>query len=110
MSRPVAIIALDNTLVRVGKRGPVKLKAAHVMNIAAAATFVQFFDAADAADITLGTTVPDYVLGAAIASPSNQADLVDLLFGKGLFVAATTTAGGLTAPSVGVPASFSFDD
>ena len=109
MSRPVQIAALDDTLVRVGNPGAVKVTAAHLMNIAAAVTFVQFFEARLATDITLGTTVPDYTLGAGIGLPNEQTTL-RLMFAKGLFVAATTTAGGLTAPSVGVPVSFGVDD
>lgn len=61
-----------------------------------AARFLQVFDAAAIADVTLGTTRPDYVLVAAQNAADNYHGS-GLKFNKGIVVAPTTTATGSTA-------------
>jgi hypothetical protein len=55
-------LAVTDTAVLV-KAGAVALSGYHVFNTVAAATYLMFYDAAAAADVTLGTTVPKFCLG-----------------------------------------------
>ena len=66
-----------------------------VVNTTAAAAYLQLFDAAATADVTLGTTLP--TLSVQIAA-SGQTTLtnVSTIFRKGIVVASTTTATGNT--------------
>lgn len=66
----------------------------------AADAFVQLFDAAAAADVTLGTTTPTWVVmtifGAGPVSSGDGLPTHGLVFRLGLVVASTTTPTGLT--------------
>ena len=108
MSRPILMIAVTDTVLSV-KNGPCKVKALSIFNAAAAAGFVQFFNARLPADVTLGTTVPDWSLGANTLVTHNLDDL-EVLFPLGLQIAATTTAGGLTAGTAAVQVNIALDD
>jgi hypothetical protein len=68
--------------------------------------FIQFFDAL-AANVTLGTTVPTFVL----AIPSKGAIFgrcAGILFGTAICIAATSTANGLTAPATAQIVQFEY--
>jgi hypothetical protein len=78
--------------------GDINVCAYHIFNGSNAAAFVQFFDGLAAPSV--GTTVPKWV----VAIPTLQQAFMDfppagLFFNGGLWVAATTTAGGSGAPS-----------
>jgi len=79
---------------------PVDIGAYHMLNTVAAITYVQFFYKA-AADVTLGTTVANFV----VALPVSGGATINFS-GKGwrtrgpLSVACTTTATGLTGAAV----------
>lgn len=78
--------------------GQAKLGGWFIFNTNAAAAFLQLFDVALQASITLGTTVPNMVLvvpasGILAWSPSETG----INFANGCFVAATTTATGAVA-------------
>jgi hypothetical protein len=73
----------------------------HIYNPSNATAYVQFFDTI--APPTVGTTVPFWSIGI----PTLQQAFISfmpagLYFANGLYVAATTTAGGNTAPNVAV--------
>ncbi len=70
----------------------------HFGSANAALGFVQIFDAA-AADVTLGTTVPKLSIYYGATTPAFIALPKPIPFGTAISVAATTTAGGLTAAS-----------
>lgn len=74
-----------------------------------AQTYLQIFDAAAAAAVTLGTTAPNMIVDA----PSYLGNVVNLspavVFRKGVVIAATTTATGSSAPSVAVSATLCFN-
>ncbi len=74
---------------------PIQTSCLRMVNEDSAARFVQIFDAAAIADVTLGTTVPDWVL---VAAAGGQDDSLKsgLSFKKGIVAAATTTATGNT--------------
>lgn len=72
----------------------------HIYNPSNAVAYVQFFDEAAP---TVGTTVPKWSIGI----PTLVHAFIDfapagLFFHNGLWVAATTTAGGSSAPSAAV--------
>jgi len=84
------------------KATPCQVHGWHIVNQTAAEAFVQVFDKA-AADVTVGTTVADYVIplpasGGAVL-PLNH---VGLLHSIGLVIACTTTATGLTGAACDV--------
>ena len=54
--------ALTDTAV-LAKTGLCSLTSYHIFNTTAAELYVMFYDAAAAADVNLGTTVPTFVLG-----------------------------------------------
>jgi len=90
--------ALDESpLILVGV-GPLELSDFFVYNNDSAAGFVQFFDAAAAADVALGTTVPDFVVGVAATSWA-QGSMVPRMFSKGIVIGFATTATGNGATS-----------
>ena len=65
----------------------------------AAVGYVQVFDAAAIADVTLGTTVPDLVITTesnAIGAGSALSLYKPIKFAKGIVIASTTTATGST--------------
>lgn len=71
------------------------------LNPNAAISYLQVFDSATAGAVTVGTTVPNFV----IPFPANgvNAPLTDRLeFFNGIVIAATTTPGGAVAPGVGL--------
>jgi hypothetical protein len=79
--------------------GPCKLYDYNVFNAAAATSFISFYDTAIAP--TVGTTVPKWQLGLATLGTAESAlqDVAGVYFKDGLWVAATTTAAGSTAPA-----------
>lgn len=76
---------------------PAHIIGAHFVNEDAAARFVQLFDAAAAANVVVGTTLPLVVLAAA---QNGSDDLkTPVSFAAGIVAAATTTATGNGAPT-----------
>lgn len=74
-----------------------KLGGYYIYNPNATVAYIQVFNKALVADVTLGTTVPDLVF----AIPATGAANLELTNGRlmrlGIMIAATTTATGLTA-------------
>ena len=75
------------------------LVAVRAINTTGAAAFVQLFDLALAADVTLGTTVPTWVVTSAASATSEDDGIPGdgLIFRNGLVAASTTTPTGSTA-------------
>lgn len=74
----------------------------YAYNPEAAVTFVHFYNVA-AASVTVGTTNPQMTLAIPAGSAANLMSNIGITFSNaGWSVAATTTAGGNTAPSTGV--------
>lgn len=73
----------------------------HAINTTASAAYLQIFDAATAAAVTVGTTVPTIVVTLA-ASASADVHVPDggIIFENGIVVAGTTTATGNTGAAV----------
>ena len=99
-----ALAAADQN---VKSSGAGKLGGWHLYNANNYDVFVQVFDKASNAAVTVGTTPPDLVLvvpanGVLDAPPSDTGVDFDL----GIVVAATITAGGAGAPGVGILANF----
>jgi hypothetical protein len=77
------------------KSGKIDVDLVHAINTVAAASYLQLFDAAAAADVTVGTTLPHVVLKSAASDPADL--LLDgCVFQLGVVVASTTTALGNT--------------
>ena len=107
VTRPYFNSALSTTLVQMQDGAPVFVHDIEVSNINAADAFVQFFNAASTAAVTLGTTAPTYSLFVPAGDGVNRGGMdkmfpVPLAFTAGLVVAATTTATGNTAPATGL--------
>ena len=79
-------------LVRAGK---IEVDAVEAINTTAAAAYLQLFDAATAASVTPGTTLPVFVLKSAANDPSAY-KLGGWVFQLGVVVASTTTVIGAT--------------
>ena len=100
MPRPV--YTADPSGIQEVANGPAGLRGWHIHNGTAAPMFVQFFDVAQAADVTLGTTPPDFVLAVQETS-SIEAAWPDRAgpvgFTRGLCYAVTTENDNDTAPT-----------
>jgi len=74
------------------------LMAIRAINTTAADAYLQLFDKATAAEVTVGTTVPDWVVQSDANDPSVGDGLPTsgLIFENGVVVASTTTATGDT--------------
>ena len=70
-------------------------------NVAAAASFISFYDV-PAASVTVGTTEPFMQIGVIAATADSLALPYGIMFAGALSVAATTTAGGNSAPVTAV--------
>ena len=97
-SAPYVKTALSTTVTLV-KAGKVSLAGFFQYNPSNAAAYVQFFDVSSAGDVTLGTTVPTFVIGAATGSFSQGQFCKPIQFTNGMAIAATTTPTGSSAPS-----------
>lgn len=94
--KPLVFLNVDDTVVDVNAV-PSFVDGGIAFNNTAAQAFLQFFDK-KAADVTLGTTVPDWI----VAVSPNDNDPIHvgesgLIFSTAVSVACTTTATGLTA-------------
>lgn len=105
---PIALAPLEKSNLRdVGAKatlsvGKVTLAGLSIVNNQAAVIFVQLFDAL-LANVTLGTTVPDYEFSVA-ASTSVVVPIATngVLFRTGIVVGSTTTEKGATPSAAGV--------
>ena len=100
-SAPFLDAAVTDTAVLV-KAGYIMLASYFIYNPSNAVAFVRLFDAAAAADVTLGTTSPAYVIGAKTVEFEQGSYDKSMQFTKGLVIGACTTAAdsGHVAPSV----------
>ena len=67
-----------------------------IVNSGAAATYLQLHDAAALTDVTLGTTVPTYVIAIAASAHKDRSLCKPLYFSLGLVMFSTTTPTGDT--------------
>jgi hypothetical protein len=102
LSRP-AFYAAQTTTVRKVRTGRTALTGWSVLNPNTTAAYIQLFDTAG--PVTLGTTVPDFVICLPASSGANVLDGTGILFENGLQLAATTAATNNTAPSTGLDIS-----
>jgi hypothetical protein len=77
------------------KSGKITVDMVHAVNTTGAAAYLQIFDAAAAADVTVGTTLPMIVVKSAASDPA-EILLDGCVFQLGVVVASTTTALGNT--------------
>jgi hypothetical protein len=94
-SRILSNDSIGNTATLVQK-GAMQVTGMLAMNTTAAAAFVQYFDAAAATDVTVGTTTPFWVIRSPASSISDGDGLPThgLVFTKGVVIASTTTPTG----------------
>lgn len=101
--------ALTNTVVQAGVDGRLNVYGASFGNPSAAITYIQFFNKAAADTVTLGTTVPDWVVMLPIGASVQLSPIRALkYFSAGCRYAATTTATGSTAPATAAVATVFF--
>lgn len=79
----------------------------YLYNPEAAVTFVHFYNTAQGS-VTVGTTNPLFTLPIPAGSGANLMSDIGITFGTAITIAATTTAGGNTAPATGVSAVIFF--
>ena len=89
--------ALTNTAQAVAA-GPGRLYGYWFTNAAAATSYISFYNV-PAASVTVGTTPPFMQLSPATLISGNVSLPYGIIFSQALSVAATTTAGGNSAPS-----------
>lgn len=75
---------------------PCVLGLVHFLNSDASIRYLQFFDADDIADVTLGTDPPFYVLHMGASAAGTVIIPRGLKFSEGVIVCATTTPSGNT--------------
>jgi hypothetical protein len=107
MAIPVLVngmTGVSNTPIQV-RAGICKIKDIVVYNASAAVAFLSFYDSVLAP--TVGTTVPVWQIGmnTLVSVPIAIQDEAGLVFNLGCWVAATTTAGGSSAPATALPVS-----
>ena len=112
-SHPKFDISADETVTLVRTGGTV-LYGFHAANVNAADLFLQLFDVAAVANVTLGTTVPNQSFliqkGAASARVASS-QLFDngILFDQGLVYAVTTAPGGSTGPDTDIELNLQYN-
>ena len=100
MAQPVLVNGMTGVLATpIFVSGPCKLSDYSIYNAAAAASYVSFYDTALAP--TVGTTVPKWQVGLTTLGSAQLGDIgrEGLYFRDGLWVAATTTSSGSSAPA-----------
>lgn len=96
--------ALTSTVVAVKSSAAGQVGGWVFHNPSAATTFVQFFNAATAGAVTIGSTTPTFSFGIAAGASANVEFTAGIAFSSGIQVAATTTATGSTAPATALVA------
>jgi hypothetical protein len=102
------VFAAQTTTVRTVKADGGVLTGWMIYNPNSSAAYVQLFDVAGGATVTLGTTVPDLVLGLGATTTVHVLDGTGISFQNGIKLACTTTATGSSAPSTGVELSVTY--
>ena len=87
---------LDNDPGILVKTGNTLMYGYELHNVSGADAFIQCFNAAALADVTLGTTAPDYVIPVAANGVRGKALSKPLLFPLGLCIFSTTATSGAT--------------
>ena len=105
MSRPQFLASLTSTAALVSNV-PCRLEGVFAYNGSNATAFIQLFDAAAAASVTVGTTAPVAVVGAATVTFMNAPFTGGLRFVNGIVAAFTTTATGSSNPSAATSPTF----
>ena len=105
-SEPIELNAVDAT-AQLAQKGRLTLTAARIFAASAAADiFLQLFDAAAVTDVTVGTTIPRWVVmldsAAAPVSAGDGLPTDGLTFYRGIVVACTTTPTGNTGSAANV--------
>ncbi len=91
-------IAMANGAALVVARA-VGLTGYHVFNPGANATYLRFYDAAAAASVTVGTTVPTFVLGIPAAGGATRSMTKPIRFANGIVLSCSNTANANGAPT-----------
>jgi hypothetical protein len=106
---PMLLNGLSATVTSV-KGAAGQLGSIYCYNPNASVAYIQVFDAATPAAVTLGTTAPKVSFGiAATSSGSLPLSAMGIEFLSGIQAAVTTTATGSTAPSAGMDCSAVFN-
>jgi len=90
--------AVSGTKLEVTDNPNVLVYSFHILNTTAAAAFLQVFDK-DADNVTVGTTVADYVIAVAASGTREITYCKPIRHTVGLTVTSTTTRGGSTGAS-----------
>lgn len=100
---PLLLNALSTSVTAVKSSSAGRLGAIYCYNSNASVAYIQIFDAATPAAVTLGTTVPKLSLGVPTVQSSGLGPAVlGITFVNGIQVAVTTTATGNSATASGM--------
>lgn len=98
--QPLFLSSLSNTVTSIKSSNAGQLGQLYCYNPNGSAAYVQLFDVATTAGVTLGTTTPTLSFGLPASSYTEivHVSTLGIHFANGLQIAATTTATGSTAP------------
>jgi len=95
-AQPQFNASVDDDPGKLVRAGETLLFGYSILNATAAVAYVQLFDAATLGAVSLGTTVPTYVIGSVASGLSSRSLNKPLYFANGLVIFSTTTATGST--------------
>lgn len=104
-----AISALTNSVVTIKGKSS-KLGGYYIANPSNAFAYLQVFDLATSAAVTLGTTTPDMIYGIPTGAAANIAIDRGIGMANGIQIAITTTPTGSAAPSATCAVTIYWDD
>lgn len=103
---PVVNTAIDNTVTELHHHGG-KLGGWSIYNPDPTDdAFVQLFNIFSTGDVTLGTTVPNFIISVPHSQTTNIEMTIGILFDTGILYAATTTPTGSTTPTTPLIGAF----
>lgn len=105
MAIPMFVNALSNVVLPLRTGQSAEVSAYAICNSGTTCAYVQFFDAAQKRDVTLGTTTPTFVVGVSADTANALTFAPALQFVKGLCIAATGSPTGNDAPNAGLTVS-----
>jgi len=107
---PKLLNGLTTTVTAVKTSQQALLGTVYCYNPNSSVAYIQLFDVATAAGVTLATTVPKLSLGIPATTASGTGPTaVGITFYNGLQAAVTTTATGNTAPSIAMDCDVTYD-
>lgn len=106
---PAAFAANVDDTVQALETRHLRLRSVHFVNADADVRYIQFFDADDPMDVTIGTDDPFLVIPMGTSAVASVVISEGMTFTNGLVVGATTTADGATGVTADAFVSITYD-